>query len=251
MNNYKKHSWLYDILFILVLLLAGYLRIAGYNWGEGQHQHPDELFLTGVLENLRAHTCNDPAVPVDACPEENQRWLTLGEYFNSTTSTLNPYNRGYGFFVYGNLPMTITRVLMETVGKEDIGSSKFFARQMSALADLLTIFLLYLIVSRLYGQKIGLLASLFSTLAVMQIQQSHFFTSDLFVNLFMFLTLLFAVGIVEWKKYKDADDLPEELSAEDATETPNEKAESIARRFPSPARSWPDGWLSAVGRPEP
>lgn len=78
MNNYKKHSWLYDILFILVLLLAGYLRIAGYNWGEGQHQHPDELFLTGVLENLRAHTCNDPAVPVDACPEENQRWLTLG-----------------------------------------------------------------------------------------------------------------------------------------------------------------------------
>lgn len=236
MNNYKKHSWLYDILFILVLLLAGYLRIAGYNWGEGQHQHPDELFLTGVLENLRAHTCNDPAVPVDACPEENQRWLTLGEYFNSTTSTLNPYNRGYGFFVYGNLPMTITRVLMETVGKEDIGSSKFFARQMSALADLLTIFLLYLIVSRLYGQKIGLLASLFSTLAVMQIQQSHFFTSDLFVNLFMFLTLLFAVGIVEWKKYKDADDLPEELSAEDATETPNEKAEPIAVNAPLPVQ---------------
>ena len=224
MDN-KKHFWLYDILFILVFLVAGYLRIVGYDWGEGQHQHPDELFLTGVLDNLRAHTCNDPAIPIDACPEENQRWMTVSEYFDSTTSTLNPYNRGFGFFVYGNLPMTVTRVLMEAIGKDDIGSSKFFARQMSALADLLTIFLLYLIVSRLYGQKIGLLASVFSSLAVMQIQQSHFFTSDLFVNLFMFLALLFAVGLVEWQGR--TDDQPEELETVIKVEYGTETAEPV------------------------
>ncbi|MBI5824059.1 MAG: glycosyltransferase family 39 protein [Chloroflexi bacterium] len=192
----KKHSWLYDLLFILVLLMAGYLRLAGFNWGEGYHQHPDELFLAGVLDNLRAHSCEDPLLPVDVCPLEQQRWMTLGEYFDSGTSTLSPYNRGHAFFVYGNLPMTLTRVGMELTANDDIGSSKFFARQMSALADLFTIFLLYLIVSSLYGRKVGLFAAAFSSLAVMQIQQSHFFTSDLFVNLFMFLALAFAVKIV-------------------------------------------------------
>ncbi len=193
----QKHSWFYDILFIFILLVAGFLRIGGYDWGEGYHQHPDELFLTGVLDNLRAKTCEDPSLSIDACPPEARRWMSIGQYFNSATSTLNPYNRGFAFYVYGNLPMTLTRVLWEAGGGEGLGSSKYFARQISALADLLTIFLLYLLVSKLYGRKVGLLASAFSALTVLQIQQSHFFTFDLFVNLFLVLALWFAVGIVK------------------------------------------------------
>ncbi|HCB02167.1 MAG TPA: hypothetical protein DEP19_07270, partial [Anaerolineae bacterium] len=196
-NN--KYSWVYDLIFIFILLMAGYLRIAGYNWGEGQHQHPDELFLTGVLDNLRAKTCEDPTLPVDGCLPEEKRWLTLGEYFDSSTSTLNPYVRGHAFFVYGNLPMTITRVLLEAFGDE-ITNSKFFARQLSAVADLFTVFILYLLVSKLYGQKIGLFAATFSSLAVLQIQQSHFFTADTFLLMFMTLTLWFGVSIVKSKK---------------------------------------------------
>src|SRR6266511_4404906 len=193
----EKRAWLYDLLFVLVLLLAGYLRLTGVEWGAGYHQHPDELFLSGVLENLRAHTCIDPAIPIDACPPENQRWLSIGEYFNSEKSTLNPYNRGQSFFVYGTLPMFIVRYVAEATHVTDLTELKFLSRQFSALADLFTIFLLYLIVSRIYGQRVGVLASLFSALTVMQIQQSHFFTTDLFTNLFMFLAILFAVGIVE------------------------------------------------------
>lgn len=63
-------------------------------------------------------------------------------------------------------------------------------------------FFLYLLVSHLYGRRIGLLASLFSALTVMQIQQSHFFTVDLFVNAFAFLALLFAVAILEHKEQR-------------------------------------------------
>jgi len=209
----EKRSWLYDLLFILVLLMAGYLRLAGFNWGEGYHQHPDELFLTGVLDNLRAHVCEDPLVPVDACPPDQQRWMTISEYFDSSTSTLSPYNRGNAFFVYGNLPMTLVRVGMEMAAKDDISNSKFFARQMSALADLFTIFLLYLIVSSLYGRKVGLLSAAFSSLAVMQIQQSHFFTSDLFVNMFMFLALAFAVKIVG-QKWDEEQNISNEIQDE-------------------------------------
>jgi len=204
--------------------MAGYLRIAGYNWGEGQHQHPDELFLTGVLDNLRAKTCEDPTLPVDGCLPEERRWLTLGEYFDSSTSTLNPYVRGHAFFVYGNLPMTITRVLLEAFGDE-ITNSKFFARQLSAVADLFTVFILYLLVSKLYGQKIGLFAATFSSLAVLQIQQSHFFTADTFLLMFMTLTLWFGVSIVKSEKAvtssKKQETNEEERGSNEQQETSN------------------------------
>jgi hypothetical protein len=199
MENIKneKHAGFYDLLFIVVLLLAGYLRLAGVGWGEGYHQHPDELFLSGVLGSLRAQACETPLVPVDSCPEDQRRWLSIGEYFDTATSTLNPYNSGYSFFVYGTFPLAIVRYIAEAVGADGLESLKYLSRQMSALADLFTIFLLYLIVSGLYGRRIGLFAAAFSALAVMQIQQSHFFTTDLFTNLFMFLAIMFAVGIVE------------------------------------------------------
>ena len=152
----EKRAWLYDLLFILVLLLAGYLRLAGSDWGEGYHQHPDELFLSGVLGSLRAQSCENPLISVDSCPEDQKHWLSIGQYFDTATSTLNPYNRGYSFFVYGNLPMTIVRVTAEALGADGLEDLKFLARQMSALADLFTIFVLYLIVSGLYGRRIGL-----------------------------------------------------------------------------------------------
>ncbi len=205
--THKRH-WIYDLFFLLVLLLAGYLRLTGVQWGEGQHQHPDELFLTGVLDSLRAQTCEDPAYYADICPQGQKRFLTLSEYFDTARSPLNPYNRGYNFFVYGNLPLTLARFALDWAGTEV--PSKFFARQLSALADLLTIFVLYLLVSKTYGKPTALLASAFSALAVMQIQQSHFFTADLFVNFFMFLAIYFAVLIVNAPPL--AADLPSPIS---------------------------------------
>jgi YYY domain-containing protein len=190
----SKRSWIYDLLLIAVLAMAAYLRLTGVDWGEGQHQHPDELFLTGVTENLRAHACMDAGVSIDLCPPDRQRWMTLGEYFDTATSTLNPRNRGAGFYVYGNLPVTLVRVAYEALGGA-AGPMKYFGRQFSALADLFTILFLYFIVARLYNQKVALLAAAFSSLAVMQIQQSHFFTVDLFMNPFMFAALYFAVRI--------------------------------------------------------
>ena len=207
MENTKieKRAWLYDLLFILVLFLAGCLRLSGSNWGEGYHQHPDELFLSGVLGSLNAHTCDLENVSVDVCPDGQKRWMSIGEYLDTAKSTLNPYTRGYSFFVYGNLPMTLVRVAVEAMGPDAMVNLKFLARQMSALADLLTIFVLYLIVSSLYGRRVALFASTFSALTVMQIQQSHFFTTDLFTNLFMFLAIFLAVEIVNHRKSENRD----------------------------------------------
>jgi len=200
----EKHFWVYDLLLIAVLLVAAYLRLTGVDWGGNMHQHPDELFLSGVLGNMQAHICEDPLVPVTSCPPEKTRWLNILEYFDTDTSTINPYNRGQSFFVYGTLPLFIVRYAAELTGQIDAGALKLLGRQFSALADLFTILLLYFIVLRVHGRRVGLLASLFSALAVMQIQQSHFFTTDLFTNLFMFLAIWFAVEIVQYQKPTNA-----------------------------------------------
>ncbi|MGB7873439.1 MAG: DUF2298 domain-containing protein [Anaerolineales bacterium] len=192
----EKYSWIYDVLLIAVLVAAAFLRLRGADWGELQHQHPDEGFLISVVSSMRAHECADPNIVIDECPPEQQRWMGIGDYFNTAKSTLNPHNRGYAFFVYGTLPMFIVRYTAEIIGQTDAGALKLLGRQLSALADLGTIFLLYLIVARLYNRRTALLAAAFSSFAVMQIQQSHFFTTDLFVNLFAFLAIYFVVEIV-------------------------------------------------------
>ena len=217
----EKHPWIYDLLLIVVLAAATFLRISGADWGELQHQHPDELFLTSVVSNLHARECIDPAIAIEVCPPDQQRWLGIGDYFNTAESSLNPHNRGFAFFVYGTLPMFIVRYTAELFevtgqflaglpekyefarqlavhfGPLDNAGFKLLGRQFSALADLGTIFLLYLIVAKLYNRRTALLAAAFSSFAAMQIQQSHFFTTDLFVNLFAFLAIYFAVLIIE------------------------------------------------------
>ena len=202
--NREKYPWLYDLLFLLVFLLAGYLRLTGANWGENGGQHPDENHFSSVLGSLSTQKCADVAIPVEACPPDQKRWISIVDYFNSAASPLNPYNRGFSFYVYGNLPMTIIRVTADATNQTDL---RLFGRQFSAFADLFAILFLYLITSRLYGRRVGLLASLFSTLTVMQIQQSHFFTVDLFVNAFAFLALWFAVGILEHKEQKSETEI--------------------------------------------
>ncbi|MEX2160356.1 MAG: DUF2298 domain-containing protein [Anaerolineales bacterium] len=190
----RSHTWIFDVLFALLLIIAAYLRLVGIDWDESQHLHPDERFLTGVVASL--HSVSG-----------------VGEYFDTATSSLNPNNRGAGFFVYGTLPVFIVRYAAE--GLDWINSLQvqwgwiqapqhsatgydqihIIGRALSALADLGVIALVYLIASRLFDKRVGLLAAAFSTLTVMQIQQSHFWTVDNFANFFTLLAVFFAVRI--------------------------------------------------------
>ena len=119
-----------------------------------------------------------------------------GGYFDTYCSPLNPQNRGYSFFVYGDLPIVVVQYIAEWVGQTGYDQVNLVGRQVSAFADLLTILLIYLIAARLYNRRVALLGAAFSALAVLQIQQSHFFTVDTFANLFIFLAIYFAVEIV-------------------------------------------------------
>jgi len=174
--GFAWQSLVIDLLFLVVLVAGAYFRIVGTDWDQGQHLHPDERFLTLVESAIQ---------PVD----------NLREYFDTSKSTLNPHNVGYTFYVYGTLPLFIIRYVSDWTGQPGYGQIYLIGRQLSALADLLTVLLVYLIAGRLYGRKAALLAGAFSAFAVLQIQLSHYMTVDTFTNLFTFAAFYFAVKV--------------------------------------------------------
>ena len=172
----------------LVLLLGYYFRTTGLMWGEYQYPHPDERFLVWVV--------------ADIAPVEDP-----GDYFNTAASTLNPANRNHAFYVYGDLPVILTRYVAEasfkTTGWQEILQT---GRSLSTAFDLLTVLLVYLIANRLGGRyanwKVATLAGLFAAGAVLQIQQAHFFTVDSFST--AFTTLAVYLGVVIATEEADA-----------------------------------------------
>ncbi len=180
------------LLLLAILLVGLYFRLTGSYWGEFQYLHPDERFLVWVGSDIT------PIKSISSVEGENlqKEWISLSDYFDTANSSMNPHNRGHGFYVYGTLPMFITRLVVEWVyGHSGFEEMTRVGRPLSALADILVVLLVYLTAVRLYNKRVGLLAAAFSAGAVMQIQQSHFFTMDTFINLFTFLALYFAVRI--------------------------------------------------------
>jgi 4-amino-4-deoxy-L-arabinose transferase-like glycosyltransferase len=185
-NKKKSRLWIFDLILISVLLLAAYFRLTGLFWGENQFLHPDERFLVWVGTDIS---------PVSS----------LSEYFDTANSSLNPHNRGHGFYVYGTLPMFLARYIVEWIyGHSGFKEMTEVGRSLSAIADILTVVLVYLIAKRVYDKRVALIAALFSTAAVAQIQHSHFFTMDTFLVFFSFLAFYFAIRIVtddkDWER---------------------------------------------------
>jgi len=99
--------------------------------------------------------------------------------------------------VYGTLPLFLTRYVAEWFGMTGYDQVNVVGRVLSGLFDLGTVLMIYLIGRRLYrNAKIGLLAALFSSLAVLQIQLSHYFAVDTFANFFTYAAILVAVHIL-------------------------------------------------------
>lgn len=162
---------------IMILLVGAFLRFSGIDWGEYSFMHPDERFLLMVGSSIE---------PVDS----------LSEYFDTANSSLNPHNRGHGFYVYGTLPMFLARYLVQAIyGQSGLVEMTDAGRFLAASADLLIVLLVYIIANRLYGKRVALLAAAFSAGTVLQIQQSHYFTMDPFITLFTVLAIYFSVQI--------------------------------------------------------
>ena len=82
---------------LAILVIGGTLRLTGLNWDDGHYLHPDERFLTMVATGIR--------------------WPgSVGEYFNSAESPLNPYNNDFPTFIYGTFPLFLDKAVADLTG---------------------------------------------------------------------------------------------------------------------------------------
>ncbi|MBM4412593.1 MAG: hypothetical protein FJ040_03980 [Chloroflexi bacterium] len=203
-------------LMLLILAMGAYFRFGGlFKWDEPSFRlHPDERFLTEVASQIRLPN-------------------SLTQYFDSSSTPLNPRNGNYKFFVYGMLPHELTRLTAVVLtpperlpppnenaapnGEYDISSAFPTAlrelinpdginytsdihrvgRAWSAIFDLLSILLIFLIARRLYGERVAFGAAFMAAGTAVLIQQSHFFTVDAASAFFILLTIYYAIRIVE------------------------------------------------------
>lgn len=177
-----KRAGLIDLLLILIILLGVSFRFVDLHWDDGALLHPDEYGFTNTLTRL--------SMP-----------RSLSDYFNTRISPLSPYNKydeggekisdgPDNRMRWGQLPITLIRLTTEVFGTTGYSEARLTGRVLSALADVGTLILLAATAWLLFrDRRVALLATAFSSLAVMQIQQSHFATSDNFATFFVSLTV--------------------------------------------------------------
>ncbi len=206
------------VLLLAIMLLGGYFRFVGLNWDDFTHLHPDERFLTGVASAIGGGlslTDDPPEIRqqrYEECLAAYPDTSGVGGFFDARCSNLNPHNVGNGLYVYGTLPLFLTRGAAEGV----VALSEMWARlngddeytgyvwreyygvhmvwrALSALSEMGAIVLVFLIGAKLFDQWIGVLAALLYAAAVFSIQLAHFGTADAMANFFCTLALYYAV----------------------------------------------------------
>jgi YYY domain-containing protein len=179
-NESRRSDRVQLVVLCIILLVAAAFRLHGLEtWDGDSHQHPDERFLTIVASKVTT-----PA--------------SLGDYFNSQRSTLSPYNNGEERYAYGQLPLTITRVVAEWTGRSNYDQVYGVGRALSAVADLGTIVFAWLLARRVFGVRVAHLTALLLALTVLHIQLAHYFAVDTFVACFAAASLFF--GQRAWQR---------------------------------------------------
>ena len=170
---------------VLILLLALALRLFGINWDQGGLFHPDERAILFRVNDMSWPPLSD-----------------LGVLLDVEESPLNPQ-----WFPYGSLPLyavKIAQTLVSPVVDLDFHSLRFLGRMLSSLADVGTVLMVFLIASRLYGRRVGILASLLAALAVVHIQLSHFYTVDTYLTFFITASVYFMVRLMQEGRLTDS-----------------------------------------------
>ena len=184
---------------IVILVFALGLRLYGVNWDDGSSHslHPDERSVVWTAQQLSLDSLKSPL-----------------ELFDVQKSSLVPRppgaTSGHGVYDYGSLPFyllgAVGWVVNAVPGVEDANmyDLTIIGRVISALFDTGTVLVVFLIARRLFNERAGLLAALFTAFAVLHIQLAHFYTTEAMLTFFSCLSFLFVVRLSEGGRRRDA-----------------------------------------------
>ena len=182
----RREAWLVAALLSILALALG-LRLYGLNWDRGYAYtpHPDERAILAKVEELSPPTLGELDLLLDADESPwNPRW-----------------------FPYGSFPLYLLKgvQLVSSLGPGDgLADLRLAGRTISALADAATVMMVFVLGSRIYGRRVGLLASLLAALAVIHIQLSHFFAVDTLLALFAVVALYFMYRVAREGRLGDS-----------------------------------------------
>ena len=191
-------------LLCVILLSAAALRFYNLNWDDGTFAHPDERSTVAFYA---------PTItwPKDTATFFDPRQSTLNPFLDINNPT-QPRSYTYGHFplyilvltahalnylapfTAGILPAAWTTFLMDSLSGHGFA---IIGRGLMALSDVVTVYLLFLLGRRIYGDWGGLLAAALSAFTVLQIQLAHFFAVDPVSTTFTLLALYGALLMYE------------------------------------------------------
>ncbi len=182
----NRATWLTVGALAAILAVALGLRLYGLAWDEGFDwtPHPDERAILSKTVQL-------------SFPEDD-----LGSLFDAERSTWNPR-----WFPYGSMPLyalAVVRSAASTLTGAELHDLRLMARAISALADVATVAMVFVLGARVYGRGVGLLAAALTALAVLHVQLSHFFAVDTLAALFSVAALFFLYRVARHGRLSDS-----------------------------------------------
>ena len=185
----------------VVLFLSLLLRLTGIEWDDLYHLHPDERYIVWVGTTIEFprdwETAFDPALstfnPFAWPPEASTSGIQVlqGEprsfayghwplYLGVAVTQVLATGENWA----GSLPpaLTLVKELFNAPGRIEYHHLLLVGRSLAALFDTLTVWLVFVIGKRLYGQGVGLAAAALTAFTVLHIQQAHFFVTDPFLT---------------------------------------------------------------------
>ncbi len=179
-----------SILFLVVVLtLAAYLRFGGFNWGLPQKPYwragyQDEPFVMGLILRMSASDYN-----LHYFINPSFHYYTL--FFAINIANALGYIDNFEYPVLLN----IDGLPIEKVCLRDYEKMFIVSRLISVIEGILTVLLVYLIGTKLYNKRAGLLAMLIFSIMPTHVFQSHFFVVDCPAVFWSMLAFLYLVGL--------------------------------------------------------
>ena len=197
-------SWSFYVL-LLILVVALGLRLNGVNWDQGFGFHPDERDIymrSGCMYDLLTTAPDaEQCGYVHAQPDAQPGLPSIGTLLDIDRSPLNPH-----WFPLGSILiycMVFLRSVAEVFTDLNPFDMRYFGRPLSALADVGTVAMVFIIGRKFYGTGTGLLAAGLTAIAVIHIQHSHFFRPETFSVFFTLASFLAMWRMLERKRLSD------------------------------------------------
>ena len=198
-------SWPFFVLAGIVAV-ALVLRLHGIDWDGGYGFHPDERDIYFRSDCMYRLLTDDPDAAtcgyVAGNPEAEPGLGGLRYIFDPDRSPLNPH-----WFPLGSIliyAMVLLRSVVELFTDVAGLDMRFAGRTLSALADVGSVLMVFVLGRRLYGRNVGLLAAGLTALAVVHVQHSHFYRPETFTVLLTLASIWATLRMVEKKRLRDS-----------------------------------------------